>query len=94
VPVTALAVSDPIRPEAPAIVRTLHARGVAVWLLSEDNILTASAVAAYVGIRANRVVAGMLPTRKAAVLEQFRSKSWHRSGACWSGYGICRSKRM
>ncbi|KAH7124490.1 copper resistance-associated p-type ATPase [Dactylonectria macrodidyma] len=68
----AFAVSDPIRPEAPAIVRALHARGVAVWLLSGDNVLTASAVAARVGIRADRVMAGMLPTQKAAALERLR----------------------
>ena len=68
----AFGVSDPIRPEAPAIVRALHARGIAVWLLSGDNLLTASAVAARVGIRADRVVAGMLPTQKAAALEQLR----------------------
>ena len=68
----AFAVSDPIRPEAPAIVRALHARGVAVWLLSGDNVQTASAVAARVGIRADRVVAGMLPTQKAAALERLR----------------------
>ncbi|KAH8647633.1 E1-E2 ATPase-domain-containing protein [Ilyonectria robusta] len=68
----AFAISDPIRPEAPAVVRALHARGVAVWLLSGDNVLTASAVAARVGIRADRVVAGMLPTQKAAALERLR----------------------
>ena len=68
----AFAVSDPIRPEAPAIVRALHARGAAVWLLSGENVLTASAVAARVGIRADRVVAGMLPTQKAAALERVR----------------------
>jgi P-type Cu+ transporter len=66
------AVSDPIRPEASAIVRALHARGVDVWLLSGDNILTTSAVAARVGIRVDRVIAGMLPTQKATALEQIR----------------------
>lgn len=68
----AFAVSDPIRPEAPAIVRALHARGVAVWLLSGDNAVTAAAVAARVGIRAECVIAGMLPTQKAAALERLR----------------------
>lgn len=79
----AFAVSDPIRPEAPAIVRALHARGVAVWLLSGDNVLTASAVAARVGIRADRVVAGMLPTQKAAALEQLRRGT--EAGGGWTG---------
>ncbi|KAK3900918.1 E1-E2 ATPase-domain-containing protein [Staphylotrichum tortipilum] len=68
----AFAISDPIRPEAPAIVRALHGQGMAVWLLSGDNALTASAVAARVGIRADRVIAEMLPTQKAAALEQIR----------------------
>jgi P-type E1-E2 ATPase len=71
-PAAAFAVSDTIRPGAPAIARALHVRGVAVWLLSGDNVLTASAVAARVGIRADCVVAGMLPTQKAAALERLR----------------------
>ncbi|WAO87371.1 Hypothetical protein NCS54_00467700 [Fusarium falciforme] len=79
----AFAVSDPIRPEAPAIVHALHARGVAVWLLSGDNVLTASAVAARVGIRADRVVAGMLPTQKAAALERLRRGT--EPGGVWTG---------
>lgn len=68
----AFAAFNPIRPEAAAIVCALHAWGVAVWLLSGDNVLTASAVAACVGICADRVVAGMLPTQKAAALERLR----------------------
>ena len=81
----AFAVSDPIRPEAPAVVRALHARGVAVWLLSGDNALTASAVAARVGIRADRVVAGMLPTQKAAALERLRRGTEAGSGGTGTG---------
>ncbi|KAK0641265.1 E1-E2 ATPase-domain-containing protein [Cercophora newfieldiana] len=60
-----LSISDPIRPEAPAIVRALESRGTSVWMLSGDNQTTAVAVAAQVGIPADQVIAGVLPTGKA-----------------------------
>lgn len=77
----AFAISDPIRPEASAIVRALHSQDIAVWLLSGDNALTASAVAARVGIQADRVIAGMLPTQKAAALERLRQGDGTGAGA-------------
>ncbi|KAK4135002.1 copper-translocating P-t [Trichocladium antarcticum] len=61
----ALAIADPLRPEAARIVRALHARGTAVWMLSGDNPRTAAAVAAQLGIPAAQVIAGVLPTGKA-----------------------------
>ncbi|KAK0301946.1 hypothetical protein LTR91_024959 [Friedmanniomyces endolithicus] len=59
------AISDPIRPEAPTVIRALHSRGTAVWLLSGDNPTTAAAVALQVGINTDNVIAGLLPTQKA-----------------------------
>ncbi|KAL6414080.1 ATPase, P type cation/copper-transporter [Ilyonectria robusta] len=61
----ALSISDPVRPEAPAIIRALHSRGTAVWLLSGDNPTTAAAVALQLGINIDNVIAGVLPTQKA-----------------------------
>ncbi|KAK0822800.1 hypothetical protein LTR57_024900 [Friedmanniomyces endolithicus] len=50
---------------APTVIRALHSRGTAVWLLSGDNPTTAAAVALQVGINTDNVIAGLLPTQKA-----------------------------
>lgn len=60
-----LSISDPIRPEAPRIIRALAARGTRVWMLSGDNPTTAAAVASQLGIPSDQVIAGVLPTGKA-----------------------------
>ncbi|RDA84620.1 hypothetical protein CP532_6036 [Ophiocordyceps camponoti-leonardi (nom. inval.)] len=62
----ALAVSDPVRPEAVAVVRALRRRGTHVWMLSGDNQTTAQAVARQVGIAEANVLAEVLPSEKAA----------------------------
>lgn len=56
---------DTIRPEAPAAVQALQTRGVATWMISGDNLKTAQAVAAQVGIPASQVIAEVLPEEKA-----------------------------
>ncbi|KAI8710476.1 hypothetical protein NCS52_01564600 [Fusarium sp. LHS14.1] len=69
----ALSISDPARPEAPAIVRALQTRGIAVWLLSGDNPTTATAVALQVGINSDNVIAGVLPAQKAEKITYLQS---------------------
>lgn len=61
----AFAISDPIRPEAPSIIQALQKRGTAVWMLSGDNQITANAIGAQVGIPAENIIAGVLPSEKA-----------------------------
>ncbi|KAI0835118.1 heavy metal translocatin [Hypoxylon sp. FL0890] len=60
----ALAITDPIRPEAPAVIQTLRSGGTDVWMLSGDNATTAKAVALRIGIAEDHVIAGVLPTEK------------------------------
>ncbi|KAI5861315.1 heavy metal translocatin [Durotheca rogersii] len=60
----ALAISDPIRPETPAVIKALKSRGTDVWMLSGDNIVTAKAVALRVGIPEENVIAEVLPAQK------------------------------
>lgn len=67
------AISDRIRPEAAAIVRTLQSRGTQVWMLSGDNATTARAVASLVNIPATNVISGVLPTGKAAQVQRLQS---------------------
>lgn len=68
VPVAALAVCDPLKPEAAAVVAALAARGLAVHLLTGDNWRTARAVASTLGIPRAHVAAEVLPAGKAAVV--------------------------
>ncbi|KAL7621882.1 hypothetical protein AAE478_007382 [Parahypoxylon ruwenzoriense] len=60
----ALSISDPIRPETPAVIKALKSVGVDVWMLSGDNITTAKAVALRIGIPEWNVIAEVLPAQK------------------------------
>ncbi len=64
-----LAVADTVRPEAPAVMRALHAAGIAhVVMLTGDNRVTAEAIARSVGI--DDVYAELLPEDKVDRLEE------------------------
>jgi len=62
--VAAFAAADPIRAEATPVVAHLQSQGIAVWMISGDNLTTAKAVAKMVGIREECVIAGVLPQEK------------------------------
>ncbi|KAF4618841.1 hypothetical protein D9613_009697 [Agrocybe pediades] len=63
--VTAIfAIADPIRPEASSVVRRLMEQGIETWMISGDNLITATAVAKAVGIPSENVIAGVLPHEK------------------------------
>ncbi|KAH7630207.1 E1-E2 ATPase-domain-containing protein [Sordaria sp. MPI-SDFR-AT-0083] len=76
----ALSISDPIRPEAPLIVKALQSRGTRVWMLSGDNPVTAAAVAYQLGIPADQVIAGVLPTGKADKIRYLQGTEKARVG--------------
>lgn len=59
------AISDPIRPSAPAIIRALHDAGTSTWLLTGDNPITAHAIGLKLGILPQNIIAGVLPAEKA-----------------------------
>jgi Cu+-exporting ATPase len=67
-----LAVSDQIRPEAARTVAALKHLGLDLVLLTGDTERAARAVAAQVGI--SRVVAGVLPERKAEEIERLQKQ--------------------
>jgi Cu+-exporting ATPase len=67
-----IGMADPVKPEALAAVRHLHAIGIETVLLTGDNECTAAAVAAQLGIR--RVLAGVLPEEKAAELRRLQGQ--------------------
>ncbi|KAJ2894854.1 E1-E2 ATPase-domain-containing protein [Zalerion maritima] len=68
----ALAIADPIRPAAASTIASLHASNIGVFMLSGDNQVTASAVAARVGIAQDRVIANVLPTDKASQIKRLQ----------------------
>ncbi|MDI6843065.1 MAG: heavy metal translocating P-type ATPase [Anaerosomatales bacterium] len=61
----AIAVADTIKPEARNAVAKLRAAGVDVYMITGDNARTARAIAEQAGIEAERVLAEVLPDRKA-----------------------------
>ena len=72
-----VAISDPVKAESAAAVRTLESMGLTVWLLTGDGRRTAAAVARQVGIEPARVVAEVLPADKAAVVERLQAEGRH-----------------
>ncbi|KAI8999605.1 E1-E2 ATPase-domain-containing protein [Gaertneriomyces semiglobifer] len=60
-----LAIADSIRPEAPAVIKTLQSRGIDVWMLTGDNQKTARAVGKSLGIPEHNIMAQVLPHEKA-----------------------------
>jgi Cu+-exporting ATPase len=71
-PLGRVAIADPVRPEARQAVADLHRAGIDVWLVSGDQQSTADAIAAAVGIPADRVRGDVLPDGKAAAIGDLR----------------------
>ena len=59
------ATTDPVRPEAPHVVRKIQEAGLSVYMLSGDNPTTATSVGQSIGIPTSNIIAGVLPTEKA-----------------------------
>jgi Au+-exporting ATPase len=66
-----IAVADPIKPETPAAIRTLHGLGLKVAMVTGDNRRTAEAIARQLGIDA--VVAEVLPEGKLAAVRELKA---------------------
>jgi len=70
--VAAIAVSDPVKPEAEQAVAGLKAQGLSVAMITGDNRATAEAIAARLGIA--QVVAEVLPDGKVEALKQLQAQ--------------------
>jgi Cu+-exporting ATPase len=64
-----LAVSDPLRQEAFSTIEALKRRGIHVWMISGDNLTTATAVGTMVGIPEENIIASVLPGQKAEKIQ-------------------------
>ncbi|MEO7733339.1 MAG: heavy metal translocating P-type ATPase, partial [Kofleriaceae bacterium] len=68
--VASLGVADPIKDTTGEAIRSLHAEGLKIIMLTGDNKLTAAAVAKTLGL--DDVIAEVLPDQKRAVIEQLQ----------------------
>lgn len=67
-----IAIADPIKPSAKAALQALRKDGLRIVMLTGDNVTTARAVAAQLGI--DEVEAGVLPERKSEVVQRLRGE--------------------
>uniref|UniRef100_A0AAV1U9M3 P-type Cu(+) transporter n=1 Tax=Peronospora matthiolae TaxID=2874970 RepID=A0AAV1U9M3_9STRA len=67
-----IALADAPRPEAAAVMKHLKSMGLDVWLITGDNLRTASAIARQMGI--NHVKAVALPGEKASQIKALQSQ--------------------
>ena len=68
--VAAIGVADPIKPTTAEAIRSLHAEGLKIIMLTGDSKLTASAVAKQLGL--DDVIAEVLPDQKRSVVAQLQ----------------------
>jgi len=69
-----IAVADTVKPTSQAAIVQLHRLGLDTYLLTGDNEATALVVAETVGIRAENVVAGVVPAEKVATIQRLQAE--------------------
>jgi Cu+-exporting ATPase len=74
------ATTDPLRPEASFVISALRKQGLSVWMISGDNITTATAVGQQVGLEPTNIIAGVLPAEKADKIHWLQSSALKRNG--------------
>jgi len=70
-------IADEVRPGAADAVRSLHAMGIEVWMITGDHERVARDVARETGIEESRVLAGVMPERKQIEVARLRTEG-HR----------------
>jgi Cu+-exporting ATPase len=69
----AVALADAIKPQSREAIDTLRQTGADIYLLTGDNLTTARAVGARLGLPENRVLGNVLPDGKAALIASLRN---------------------
>ncbi|WP_427158725.1 heavy metal translocating P-type ATPase [Aliinostoc sp. HNIBRCY26] len=72
-----IGVQDSLRADAYSTVKQLRHMGLRVMLLSGDRPEAASAIAQKLGIEQNDAIAGVPPSKKAAVIQELQNQSQH-----------------
>jgi Cu2+-exporting ATPase len=70
-----IAIADPLRENAPTVVKTLQQMGLQVWMLTGDRYATAKVIADRVGIAAEHLIAEVKPDGKAETIEKLQSQN-------------------
>ncbi|MCG6137462.1 MAG: heavy metal translocating P-type ATPase [Nostoc sp. LLA-1] len=70
-----IAVQDTLRPDAQSTVDQLRNMGLRVIILSGDRPEAAHAIAKQLGLDSTDAIAGVLPSKKAAVIQELQAKS-------------------
>jgi Cu+-exporting ATPase len=78
--VALFATADSPRPEASYVISALHNQGLSIWMISGDNVSTATSIGAQLGIPANNIIAGVLPAVKAEKIRWLQSHCKRRNG--------------
>ncbi|MEK7588176.1 MAG: heavy metal translocating P-type ATPase [Patescibacteria group bacterium] len=82
--VALIAIADTIKTEAKEMVDGLKRMGIAVWMITGDNEVTARAIARQAGIE--NVMAGVLPQEKAEKIKELKNDK--KSVVAFAGDGI------
>jgi Cu2+-exporting ATPase len=70
-----IAVQDTLRPDAQTTVDKLRSRGLRVIVLSGDRPEAANAIGKQLGLDSTDVIAGVPPSKKAAIIQELQTKS-------------------
>jgi Cu+-exporting ATPase len=81
-----IAIADPIKPTAPLTIFALQSMGLNVLLVTGDNVKTARAIAAQVGIK--NVYAEVLPTQKERFIATLKENSRKGDKVAMVGDGV------
>jgi Cu+-exporting ATPase len=71
-PAGVIGVADPIKGSTPEAIRSLHAEGLRIVMLTGDNVTTARAVAARLGI--DDVIADVMPDQKLMAVQRLQAE--------------------
>lgn len=71
-----IAIQDPIKPEAPQVIKSLQDLGLQVWMLTGDRPETAQVIARKLNIPTDKVLAQVKPDGKATAIAQLQSQGY------------------
>lgn len=72
-PISILAITDPIRPEASQVLASLRAQNIEIYMCTGDNATTALSIASQLSIPASNIRSNVLPQDKATYIQSLQS---------------------